>query len=253
MEDMDYLEEVPEPQQGFSREMVWDIAALLLVLGACLLGVVFLVIFINPYVGFNPLPPPTPVPVFQTPTPTITPRALPPTWTPTPPATFTPTVTPRPLDFVTNTPITGAVITSIYTATPTSVATDTPVPVGMPFQATVQSLDGAIVHPEKNCLWMGVGGEAYDLNGEPIIGLTVHLAGTLEGKELDMYTVTGVAPQYGRGGYEFTLADRPIESTKTLYIELLDQAGLPLSEKIYFSTFPDCNKTLTLIRFKRVR
>ncbi len=252
MEDLDYTEEVQPSSPGSSDGMMWDIASLLFVLGGLGIGLMALIIFINPYVGFNPLPPPTPVPVFQTPTPTITPRMLPPTWTPTPKPTFTPTITPRPLDFATNTPLVQPVVTSIYTATPTPPVTDTPEPIGMPFQATVQSLDGGIIHPEKTCLWMGVGGEAYDLNNEPIIGLTVHLAGTLEGQPIDLYTVTGVAPQYGRGGYEFTLADRPIESTKTLYIELLDQAGLPLSDKIYFSTFADCDKTLTLIRFKRV-
>ena len=249
MDDMDYMDEVASAGPDTSAIM-WDIASAVLVLGAIIVALVAFTIFINPYSGLNPLPPPTPVPPYYTPTPTITPRALPPTWTPTTQPTFTPTNTPRPLDFVTNTPY---VVTSIYTATNTPQITNTPLPTGKPFQATLQALDGSIMHTDAECNWMGVGGEAYDLNNEPLIGLTVHLAGTLDGQEIDQYTVTGVAPQYGRAGFEFTLSDHPIESFKTLYIELLDQAGLPLSDQIYFSTYNDCTKTLILVRFKRVR
>lgn len=251
MEDFERIEELPQDESP-SSAMVWDIASAIFVLGALAVAFVALMIFLNPYSGLNPLPPPTPVPPYQTPTPTITPRVLPPTWTPTVQPTFTPTNTPRPLDFVTNTPYV-LVVTSVYTPTQTPLVTNTPLPTGKPFQATLQALDGSIMHQDAECNWMGVGGEAYDLNNEPLIGLTVHLSGTLDGQQVDYYTVTGVAPQYGRAGFEFTLSDHPIESFKTLYIELLDQAGLPLSDQIYFSTYNDCTKTLVLVRFKRVR
>jgi len=36
-------------------------------------------------------------------------------------------------------------------------------------------------------------------------------------------------------------------------VQLLDQAGAPLSEKIYFETFEDCNRNLVFINFKQVR
>jgi hypothetical protein len=68
-----------------------------------------------------------------------------------------------------------------------------------------------------------------------------------------MVTISGTAPQYGQAGYEFKLADQPIDSVQSLYVQLLDQADLPLSEKYYFDTFNDCEKNLVLINFKQIR
>ena len=65
--------------------------------------------------------------------------------------------------------------------------------------------------------------------------------------------MTGTAPEYGKGGYEFVLADQPIASTNTLWIQLLDQADLPLSDKIYFSTYDTCEQNLILINFQQVK
>ena len=100
---------------------------------------------------------------------------------------------------------------------------------------------------------MGVGGQALDLSGAPVQWLIVQLGGVLDGKQIEQLTMTGTATQYDKGGFEFTLADEPIESTNTLWVQLLDQAGLPLSEKIYFDTFEDCDKNLIVINLKQVR
>jgi hypothetical protein len=58
---------------------------------------------------------------------------------------------------------------------------------------------------------------------------------------------------YGPGGYEFELGEGPVASTQTLWVQLLDQAMLPLSDKIYFDTFSECDKNLILINFNQVR
>jgi hypothetical protein len=68
-----------------------------------------------------------------------------------------------------------------------------------------------------------------------------------------MMTLSGVALTYGRSGYEFKLADAPIASKGVLWLQLLSQAGIPLSDKIYFDTYNDCNKNLIIIDFKQVR
>jgi hypothetical protein len=101
---------------------------------------------------------------------------------------------------------------------------------------------------------MGVAGQVFDLRGGPVIGLLVQMGGTLEGKLLDTQTsMTGIARQYGESGFEFPIAERVVASNNNLWIQLLDQAGLPLSDKIYFSTSDDCKKNLILISFKQVK
>ena len=100
---------------------------------------------------------------------------------------------------------------------------------------------------------MGLGGQVFALNGAPLKFLTVHLGGTLGGGTLDVLTLTGTAPQYGEGGYEFTLADSVIASNDSVWVELLDQGGLPLSDKIYFDTYADCERNQILINFQQTR
>jgi hypothetical protein len=108
-----------------------------------------------------------------------------------------------------------------------------------------------VVHQDLGCNWMGVGGQVIDERGAPILGLVVHLTGTLDGRSVDMLTLTGSAAQFGYGpsGYEFALADEPIPSSNQMYVQLLDQSGAPLSDQILFTTFADCNRNLILISF----
>ena len=49
------------------------------------------------------------------------------------------------------------------------------------------------------------------------------------------------------------LGNVPLVSDKEMYVQLLDQAGLPLSEKVFLATSTDCEKNLILVRFKRNR
>jgi hypothetical protein len=111
-----------------------------------------------------------------------------------------------------------------------------------------------IGHDELGCNWMGVAGKAFDISGAPIEeGLFVQLQGTLDGEALDMVGTVGMVSYYGPGGYEFVLGEEPIESTQTLWVQLFDQATLPLSDQVLFDTFADCDKNLILINFNQVR
>jgi len=64
-------------------------------------------------------------------------------------------------------------------------------------------------------------------------------------------TVSSIAPAYGKSGYEFFLGTVPIASKGELNLQLLDQAGLPLSDVISIDTYNDCSKNLVLVRFKK--
>ena len=74
----------------------------------------------------------------------------------------------------------------------------------------------------------------------------------MSGQEITGITLSGMAPDYGEGGYELTLRDSPAASNGELWIQLLDQANLPLSEKIYFQTFDSCDSNLVMIHFVQV-
>lgn len=223
--------------------IVWDILTVLILLTAFCVGGIFLIIFINPNGSLNPFPPPT-MPVLI-PTGTATPTSsvkLPATWTPTPP--LPPTNTPTPEATYTLTPE-GTQPTPENTRDPAE---------GMPFvmqDGNPQYIPN-IYHPDAGCNWMGVGGQVIGLDGGAVLYLSIKLGGSLNGETIEMITISGTAPQYGQAGYEFKLSDQPINSTQNLYVELLDQADLPLSEKYYFDTFNDCDKNLILINFKQI-
>jgi len=229
-----------------------NLLTLIVVLATIGVGAVFGAVFVNPYLVdvVNPylpvrlVPPPTLPPTLGPPTPTNTPEIyLPPTWTATPTVTTTATATP------TETPV--------PTATPTP--TETP--------AVTNTPSGAAIVPQpdspkfttnfantKACQWMGLAGQVFDnkTNGA-VTGLAVRIGGQLSGIPFDLTSLTGSAPAYGPGGYEFVLSDHPIASTKTLWVQILDTAGVPLSDKIYFDTSDKCSENLVLFNWNQVR
>jgi len=245
--------------------LVWNILTVLTLLACVVMVSVFMLIFSNPKAGINPFPPKDPpqmiiVPTF---TPTIEIKTLPPTWTSTftlvPSNTFTPlpptaTATIYILPRTPTEPPTQAVTTPAGSVTPVGSPTAT-VAGNMPFNilGVPTPIASTIVHPETACNWLGVGGQVLDLKGAPVVGITIQLGGYLGEKTLNLLSLSGTASEYDRGGYEFTLGAKPVASTKTLWLQMLDQAGLPLSNKIRFDTFDDCAKNLILINFKQVR
>jgi hypothetical protein len=240
------MDNFDSPRRSASPLQVWDILTILtLLVTVCLVGY-FAFIFFNPYTPLNLLPPP-PTP-FQFPTATITPLSLPPTWTasptlePTQTSTLAPTFTPL------------ASPTPFSLLPPTSTPTVTPTPKA-PFSATVNAVESVIIPHLQGfaCNWQGVGGTVDDSNNSPIIGIVVRLMGSYNGKVVQYTTVSGVSPDYGRSGFEFALGTVPIASKGLLYVQLLDQAGLPLSDKVYLDTFNDCKKNLVLVRFRKNR
>jgi hypothetical protein len=222
----------------------WDILSIaMLVLTVCV-GGYFLLIFINPNSSLNVLPPTGRL--AYTPTNTPAPIKLEPTWTASPTLEMTPTRTPPPT------------WTAIFTDTPFSLVppTRTPKPTSTPkapFTASVQQVDSTIIHPEFGCNWAGIGGTVVDTNNSDVIGMVVFLRGFLDGKTVDLTTVSGVNKEYGQSGYEFVLGNAPIASNKTLYVQLIDQSGVPLSNKVEIVTSADCAKNLVIVRFKKNR
>ncbi len=232
---------------GGCAATLFNILTILTLLGVVLVVLTFIAWFTSPALVPQPLRPPVIPTVPPTNTPSPTPIKLPPTFTPQPTNTPRPTNTLRP----TSTPIPTDTPFSLVTP-PTSEASPTP-----EFAYAVQSNNPIyienIFHPELGCDWMGVAGQALDLNDAPITGLVVELGGQLGGQSVSMISLTGAATIYGPSGYEFVLADSPTASTGSLYVQLLDQAGRPISEKFFFDTSASCEENLIIINFEKLR
>jgi len=247
MDSFDYQDNT-QPTRSVSA-LVWNTLTVVVLLAAVCVALVVLMLFVNPSSAFNPFPPPTLPVAISLPTITPTPRSvLPPTWTPLPTDLPTATYTPRP----TSTPAPTETPFSLFTPTNTTEAL-----FGMPYDVASGSpvaISSVTFHPEAGCYWMGVAGQVLDISGAPVsTGVVIQLSGVIGGDFVDITSLTGIAPQYGQSGYEFFLGDRPIASNNTLWVQLIDQAGRALSEKIYFETFDDCSRNLVFINFKQLR
>jgi hypothetical protein len=209
------------------------------VTGTLVVGLLFAIIFINPQSSLNPLPPTTLPALFLTWTPSPTPKpVLPSTWTPTPSPTVTETPTQIPID------------------TPLPTLENTPIPTAdLESGTTFGKQNGSPTyeintsHLDAGCNWLGAAGQIFDNDGAPVSGILVEAGGTLSGVEISGITLSGMAPDYGEGGYELILGDSPAASNGEIWIQLLDQANLPLSDKTYFQTFDSCDSNLIKINF----
>ncbi len=226
-----------------ARMEIWDMLSILMLILTLCIGAYYVLLFLFPQSSLNPLKPS----LFaegSLPTPTFTPILLDATWTvpPTAEASSTPTLVPT------------------YTLPPSSTPfslvtpTETPTPTATPkaaFSATVTYIASTIIHPEAACNWQGIGGTVVDANNADMLRMTIRLEGFYDGKTKTELTVSSIVPAYGKSGYEFFLGTVPISSKGKLYLQLFDQAGVPLSDKIYVDTFSDCSKNLVLVRFKK--
>ena len=226
--------------------LTWNILTVVMLVLMLCVAAVFLVIFFNPSVGINPFPPPT-MPVIPTlpplPTATNTPRfQMQPSWTPTLVVEMPPTATESGEG-------PGPDATMIPPATPLPGDFSFVVPLD-----SVYAVPGQSFHPDAGCNWLGVAGQATNLSGAPVLNLLVQLGGVFEGRTYETKTMmTGTATQYGQGGFEFTISDRPVASNDALWLQLLDQQFLPLSDKVYFDTYTDCEKNLVIVYFRQIR
>lgn len=257
--DKDVFDYIDEDEESPDRsDLVWNIATIVILVVTLCVGILFLTVLLNPNAGFNPFPPPT-LPVAReldtlTPTPK---QVLPPTWTVTPTETLPPTETFTPEPTETPEPVTEATATNTVEAE--AAETEEPPAVSdMPFvlhEGNPQYIPN-LYHAELGCSWMGVGGQVLSLNGAPVTGVVVKLGGQLAGQTVDLVTVSGIATKYGPAGYEFDLTeliDGPTASSHSMWVQLLDQAGLPMSDQIYFDTYEECDQSTIIIYFKQVK
>lgn len=226
-------------------DVFWNFMTICTILATIAMAAVFLMIFSNPSISINPFPPPTmPVLViYPTATPTLS--SLPATWTPT---VGLATETPEPVIATATSEL------SLTTAAPTI----TKQPAGedaytFALQGAPTGLKSEVFKPATGCTWQGVAGLVVDMQSKPLVNIMIILKGSYDGKTISTQTISGTHTEYGESGYEFQLGTAPITSNGLLSIQLVDQAGLPLSEEVIFDTYGTCDKNLVLINFKQVK
>ncbi len=210
---------------------------------------------------------PSDTPTFTlTPSPTITDTITPTTtWTIIPTLTSSLTSTVPPTDTLaptlTTTPIPPSLtITDTLVITPTQVASFTPTantftqeptqPPPSPYPFVLR--DNQVIYTMNfantaGCAWQGIGGQVFDLNGQPLTQMRVHVFG--EG--VDLYTASGSNTLYGLSGWEV-----PLGTTLTgnsYIVELQSLGGTPISPQITVTFTPDCSKNLALVSFAQTR
>lgn len=103
--------------------------------------------------------------------------------------------------------------------------------------------------PDAGCSYLGIAGQVFDINGQPVEGLIVEVSGQLDGNEVLQLVLTGSSTRLGPGGYEIRLAERALASEATLSIQVFDLAGLALSDAIAFNTSDACDANQILLNF----
>lgn len=225
---------------------IWNILSIGVLAITTLMLVWFAWIFFDPETSLNPLPQPT-LPVLAV-LPSATPEVVPSatqtaTALPSPTATITPTATSQPT-IIEATPV---------QVTPTLKSTAQNSKYSFVVQGDIEAIESALVHPAEGCNWQGISGQVFNLRGAPILYMGVQIGGRYNGRDIAELMMTGYGPDYVEYGYEYKLGDQPVDSKDTLWVRLVDQQYLPLSDKIYISTYADCTRNLVILNFKQIR
>jgi hypothetical protein len=157
-------------------------------------------------------------------------------------------------------------IPAVTTVTPTEVVTIIPLPTATSFatsEVTTTTPSGDVAHykaqdgtplylPHSDgCGGLYLAGNVTDINGNPLVFMLVRVGGTLGGEPLYVEdALSGSNPLYTESGWEVKIADAPIDSTGTVFVELytLDSVD-PVSDLIIVDTYNDCNRNLVIVNF----
>lgn len=202
--------------------------------------------------------PGTPIVDLPSATPDAIPTDVPPSVTLEPTATDPVSPTPKNTEEPTSTAMPTGTATSTATDMPTSTFTPQPTFTATPVPYQLQLMNpyylSNFTHVELGCDWLGVAGQVFSSGGQVQLDILIKAGGELDGKPVEEEMTRPLADSdidlaYGPGGYELTLALSPVDTESTAWVQLFSLGGDPLSEKIYLTTFADCQKNLILMNF----
>lgn len=215
----------------------------------------------TPLPSFTPSNTPVPPTIAPTRTPTNTPVPFLPTIAPT--SSNTPTFTPsHTFTAVPSATLTVApTITATLTITVTLPASSTPEvqlitqqatpPPPSPFPFSLK--DGQVIFTQNfanaaGCAWQGIGGQVFDVSGQPFTNVRVHVFGS----GLDTFAQAGSNSLYGPSGWEVPVG---INLAGNVYqVELQTLTGTIISQPVTVAFTPnDCSVNLALVNFAASR
>lgn len=163
------------------------------------------------------------------------------TFTAVPSLTITQTITPSLTLDVTNTDTLTP--TRDFTAQPTE-----PPPSPFPFDLK----DGQVIFTSNfantaGCAWMGIGGQVFDINDQPLTQIRVHVFGS----GIDTYAVSGSNTLYGISGWEIAVSN--VVTSASYLVELQTSQGTIISPQVPVTFVPECGRNLALVNFKQLR
>lgn len=107
-------------------------------------------------------------------------------------------------------------------------------------------------YPDAACQWMGVAGQVFDKAGAPVANLVINVGGVLNGTPIDLVGMTGTTQVYGPRSYEVKIGDQASDSHGSLWMQLSNTDGFPVSPRFSFPTYSDCTKNLVVLNFVEV-
>lgn len=102
-------------------------------------------------------------------------------------------------------------------------------------------------HPESGCDWKGIAGQVFDIENQPVDGLVVSVLDQSKAALPAFIAYSGLAPQYGPGGYEIVLGSK--NNGGVYLMQLMDSAGSPLSTTSEITIPAGCDSNLVIINF----
>lgn len=145
--------------------------------------------------------------------------------------------------------------TSTVAATGTAIpatATATQLSYTYAIQSGSPVLTQNFINASAGCSWQGIAGQVFSSAGAPQANIVVKAGGTWNGIAVSQLSLTGLIPGYGEGGYEITLGSTAVNSTGTVWVQIYDLAGNPISDKAYVNTSSDCTKNLVVLNFMQI-
>ncbi len=231
------------------RDQTYNQLALISLILTSVAAAYYLIVFIFPQLPINPLPP---IPLAALPANAVAAGAtptpgdqvsMPPTWTPTPPATPT-------LPRATWTPTSQS---PTRTRVPTPTATLNPlIPTRSSFKFTASKpFLTSNVYGVGCGGWFGVGGQVFDLDGAPLKNESVVGWGGPIAEQSKLVSASGLDKHlnkfYGEGAYELYLGTpNDFDFFVTVY-----ENGQPVAPIVKVRMTNDCAHDLVLINFQR--
>jgi hypothetical protein len=235
MDAFDFVDDESKKSRSNIGGLIWKLGTAYFLIGTLCLGAFFVYTYAYPNNPLNPFPP---APGITTNTP-VPPATEPPLPTDTPTATSAP-----PTEEPTLGPLPTATPFATGEVTPTTESTSLT-------HFTVQEGTPLYLPHSDGCGGLYIAGNVVDRAGNPLVFMLVRVGGTLGGETLQLEdALSGSNPNYSSSGWEIKIADAPIDSTGTVFVELYTlESADPVSDLIIVDTYNDCNRNLIMVNF----